>query len=144
MARRIASRKRKHYGNRTFGGGNTKNRRGKGSKGGVGRAGFHKHKWMKTIKAGFHKSLRKGFVNQAAKASSQITLEQLSDGIAAGKWPKDQKDSSAYSVVFPASRKVKVIGTGAFAAKANVSAAAFSKSAKEKIEKAGGTTTVQL
>lgn len=144
MARRIASRKRKHYGNRTFGAGNTKNRRGKGSKGGVGRAGFHKHKWMKSIKAGLHKSLRVGFVNPNSKKFSEITLEELAKQIIAGKWPKDQKDASAYSVAFPAGRRVKVIGTGAFSYKAIVSAAGFTKSAKEKIEKAGGSAAVQL
>jgi len=144
MARRIKSRKRKHYGNRTFGAGNTKNRRGKGCRGGVGRAGFHKHKWMKTINAGLHKNLRKGFVNPAANKLSSVSLEQLSAQVAAGKWPKDEKDASAVSIVFPHSKKVKVIGTGSFGFKANVSASAFSKSAKEKIEKAGGTTTVQI
>ena len=50
MARRNTSRRFKHRGNRTHGGGNTKNRRGKGNRGGVGRAGYHKHRWLHTIK----------------------------------------------------------------------------------------------
>ena len=37
---------------------------------------------------------------------------------------------------------VKVLGTGDFSKKLNISAHAFSKAAREKIEKAGGTVTV--
>ena len=37
---------------------------------------------------------------------------------------------------------IKILGEGDFSKKLNVSAHAFSKSAREKIEKAGGTVTV--
>ena len=64
MARRFESRKKKKYaGNRTFGAGNKKNRRGKGSRGGVGRGGYHKHRWFHTIKTEGTSQTEPGFVN---------------------------------------------------------------------------------
>ena len=45
MVVRKRRKKNKVRGNRTHGGGGTKNRRGSGNRGGVGRAGSHKHKF---------------------------------------------------------------------------------------------------
>lgn len=136
MARRIKSRKRKHLGNRTYGGGNTKNRRGKGNKGGKGRAGYHKHKWLHTIKyEGTNKVSRgiQGFHNPSRKPVLVVSLEQLSKRLTT--YPKD--DAGVYQIVLPGT---KVLSGGSFGAKANVKAHAFSSKAKEKIEKAGGKT----
>src|SRR3989344_3338123 len=81
MAKRMKSnKKRKYAGNRSFGGGNAKNRRGKGNRGGVGRAGFHKHNWLRTIKMGETSKRDRGehgFHHDRKKLVS-ITLEQLS------------------------------------------------------------------
>lgn len=137
MARRIKSRKRKHYGNRTFGGGNTKNRRGKGNKGGKGHAGYHKHKWLHTIKFEGTKSKKIGFRNPTSKVIIVTSLKELNNEIAKGKWAKDA--SGVFQINLGHS---KVLGNGSIDFKANVSAGAFSKNAKEKIEKAGGSAAV--
>ena len=135
MARRVKSKKnRKYLGNRSHGAGNTKNRRGKGSRGGVGRAGYHKHKWMKTIKAGENKSRRKGFDNPNATSSITITLLEIQNGINAAKY-KAGTDGN-YEVALPAN--CKVLSSGKISTKATVKAGKFSAKAKEKIEKAGG------
>lgn len=135
MARRIRSRKFRHRGNRTHGSGNKKNRRGKGNKGGVGRAGYHKHRRMHFIKLegstkrdkGLH-----GFTNPAKKVYATVSLGQLQKSI--DKFPKN--DQGVYQVVIP---RTKVLSGGQLSAKAHVTAYGFSAKAKEKIENAGGT-----
>ncbi|HII39134.1 TPA: hypothetical protein HA318_04005, partial [Candidatus Micrarchaeota archaeon] len=70
MARRHVRRGKKYLGNRSYGVGNIKNNRGKGSKGGKGLAGLGKHKWMQTIKSGKLdeiKARHKGFSNPAKR-----------------------------------------------------------------------------
>ncbi len=131
MARRIKSRKRKHLGNRTYGGGNTKNRRGKGNKGGKGNAGFHKHKWMRTIKRGEHKNRKYGFHSVQDRLAT-ITLEKISAIIAGGRC---EKEGDAFKLVF---KDTRVVGTGALSAPAIVHATGFSEGARRKIEAAGG------
>ncbi|MFA6048957.1 MAG: uL15m family ribosomal protein [Candidatus Micrarchaeia archaeon] len=139
MARRIKSKSRKYLGNRTWGAGNAKNRRGKGSKGGKGRAGYHKHKWLQTIKRGEHKPDNKGFLNVVKKAVETVTLEEILLKAQENFWPKDEKDASAISVdLAKKGARVKVIGNCEFPIKANVSAGYFSKGAFEKIQASGG------
>lgn len=136
MARRTKSTKRKYLGNRTYGGGNTKNRRGKGTRGGVGRAGYHKHRWLKTIKEGLNKSRRHGFVNRNSSSAKmdEITLFALQSQVDAGKYKKDAEGK--FEVVL--SVHTKVLSQGTLAAPLKISAGAFSAKAKEKITKAGG------
>ncbi len=131
VARRIKSRKRKHLGNRFFGGGNAKNRRGKGNKGGKGNAGHHKHNWLRTIKLGLYKHRKYGFFSHAKKLST-VTLEELVKEIAAGKY---SQEAGAYNIVL---RDAKVVGSSEFPFKAVVSASAFSEGAAKRIEAAGG------
>jgi len=132
MARRIRSRKRKHLGNRTYGAGNTKNRRGKGNKGGKGRAGAHKHKWLQTIKLGLHKPLGKGFFGTRSKPK-EYTIASIEKLIAAGKFT--QVDGK-YHVNLGFSSKV--IAGGELSHAAIVSAGGFSKSASDSIKQSGG------
>ena len=140
MARRIKSKKTKYFGNRTFGKGNKKNRRGKGSKGGTGRGGYHKQKWMQTIKREGPIQTLPGFVNQTRRNVEELPLSRLSSQIEKGAF---QQQEGAYTIDVTAKRKlVKVLGNGEFPFKAHVKANAFSKSAKEKIEKAGGSVIV--
>ncbi|MFH1247030.1 MAG: uL15m family ribosomal protein [Candidatus Micrarchaeota archaeon] len=135
MTRRLKSRTRKYAGNRTHGGGNKKNRRGKGSKGGRGRAGYHKHKWMHTIKYEFEalKMKHKGFSSQS-KVMPTITIEQINKLLESGKVEKNNANFA-----FPG---IKVIGSIPLISKANVTASAFSKGAKTSIETAGGKAVV--
>ena len=125
MVRRIASRKSKHLGNRTFGGGNTKNRRGKGCRGGKGRAGYHKHKWLQTIKLGLHKPPKKGFKSGRRKLA-EVTLAKIE------AMPEQE-------ILL---RNVKVLSNGNLTRSVKVHAAAFTAKAKEKIEAAGGQAIV--
>ena len=139
MARRVkSSKKRKYAGNRFFGGGNAKKRRGKGNRGGVGRAGFHKHKWLQTIKRGeISKRTRgeQGFFH-AHKRLREVTLYEIARGVAQKKFP--QKEGFV-EVDLP---RCKVLSNGSVAEKLFVKAKAFSEKAKQKIEAAGGKTQV--
>lgn len=136
MARRIKSKKRKYLGNRSYGRGNTKNGRGKGTRGGVGRAGYHKHKWLKTIKEGLHKSRRHGFVNRNSESvlMTEITIAQLQRNVDKGLYAKSA--DGKYEVTLPV--RAKVLSQGKLSAALKISAGAFSAAAKEKITKAGG------
>ena len=141
MARRNVSRRFKHRGNRTHGGGNTKNRRGKGNRGGVGRAGYHKHNWLRTIKEeGTNKRDRgeQGFTNPTRKIYATISLEELDAAILGAKYQKN--DQGVYQVSLP---RTKVLSGGTLSQKAAIKAYAFSAKAKEKIEKAGGSTSTE-
>ncbi|MFH1750121.1 MAG: uL15m family ribosomal protein [Candidatus Micrarchaeota archaeon] len=136
MARRIKSKMRKHYANRTFGSGNTKNRRGKGSRGGVGRAGFHKHKRFQYLKSEGPSTTVAGFVNVSRKKIEVVGLNELSLQIERGAY---KKAGDAYEIdLRRKGRFVKLLGNGEFGIKANIKADAHSDSAKEKVEKAGG------
>ncbi len=137
MARRTQSRRFKHRGNRFHGGGNAKNRRGKGNRGGVGRAGYHKHNWLRTIKTeGTNKRTRgeHGFTNTTRKIYGTISLGDLAKQL--GQYQKD--DKGVYQILL---RNTKVLSGGTFTQKAAIKAYAFSAKAKEKIEAAGGTTS---
>lgn len=133
MARRTKSKKRKYMGNRTYGGGNTKNRRGKGSRGGVGRAGYHKHKWLSTIKDGLNTSRRKGFKRYDGEGE-EITLALIQKNVDAGKYQKAA--DGKYELSF--SDRTKVLGQGELAAALKIRAGKFTAQAREKIGKAGG------
>lgn len=139
MPRRMkSSKKRKYAGNRSFGGGNAKNRRGKGNRGGVGRAGFHKHNWLRTIKRGeINKRTRgeHGF-HHARKKMQEVTLEDISKRVSKGDFKQEQ---GFYVLVLP---NAKILSNGTVSAKLDVKAKAFSAKAKEKIEAFGGKATV--
>ncbi|MEK6843026.1 MAG: uL15m family ribosomal protein [Candidatus Micrarchaeota archaeon] len=136
MARRIKSKSRKHYGNRTFGAGNTKNRRGKGSRGGVGRAGFHKHKRMMYLVTEGPSTTEPGFVNMGKRKTQEIGLNDISKQIEKGKF---KLEAGLYNVdLLKRGKFVKLLGNGEFKYKASIKVDSFSKSAKEKVEKAGG------
>ncbi len=125
MARRTKSRKRKYLGNRSYGGGNVKNRRGKGNKGGKGRAGMRTHKiFFKMKTESLHKP--KGFFNPTR---DRLPIVRLADVVR-----RIEKDGQTTLNL----GRVKVIGRGDFPFKADVTAAAFSAGARGSIEKAGG------
>ncbi|MBI4406731.1 uL15 family ribosomal protein [Candidatus Micrarchaeota archaeon] len=134
--RRLRSPKRKYAGHRTFGAGNKKKRRGKGRRGGRGRAGYHKHKWTRTAKYELEEIRRQhtGF-NTIYKKTPVITLEQIARLTRSGK---AEKHGDAFTVSFP---RAKVIGSTPLGEKVNVSAKSFSKGARQAIEKTGGTAT---
>ena len=82
----------------------------------------------------------RGFTNIFRVEATPVNLETLND-LAAGSDVTIAKLVEA-GVVRKKNARVKVLGDGEITKKLNVSAHAFSKSAKEKIEAAGGTTTI--
>ena len=121
----------KMRGKRTYGYGSHKKHRNSGSRGGVGYGGAFKHKrGMLKMHEPEHfqkkkmKSLQKRGFKPAGKG---ITVRELA-ALAKGK-----KDIDVSQHGFS-----KVIGTGRINFAVSVTAPAFTASAKEKIEKAGG------
>jgi len=130
----------KYRGSRTCGGGTHKNRRGAGNRGGRGRAGINAHHFVKWYKEmGGPVFGKDGFSNSSTLSVSvmdigiidQIVPSLLAQGIA--------KNEGDVIVINVAEIGIdKVLGSGKVTKKLNISAQAFSESAKIKIEKMGG------
>ena len=130
----------KYRGSRTCGGGTHKNRRGAGNRGGRGRAGINAHHFVKWYKEmGGPVFGKDGFSNSSTLSVSvmdigiidQIVPSLLAQGIA--------KNEGDVIVINVADIGIdKVLGSGKVTKKLNISAQAFSESAKIKIEKMGG------
>jgi len=130
----------KYRGSRTCGGGTHKNRRGAGNRGGRGRAGINAHhfvKWYKEMggpvfgKDGFSNSSQISVSVMDIGIIDQIVPSLLAQGIA--------KNEGDVIVINIADIGIdKVLGSGKVTKKLNISAQAFSESAKVKIEKMGG------
>jgi len=130
----------KYRGSRTCGGGTHKNRRGAGNRGGRGRAGINAHhfvKWYKEMggpvfgKDGFSHIPAITVAAMDIGIIDQIVPSLLAQGIA-----KNEGDAIAINIADIGIDKV--LGSGKVTKKLNISAQAFSESAKEKIEKIGG------
>jgi large subunit ribosomal protein L15 len=134
----------KYRGSRTCGGGTHKNRRGAGNRGGRGRAGINAHhfvKWYKEMggpvfgKNGFSNSSQTTVTVIDVGIIDQIIPSLLAQGIA--------KNEGDIIVINTADMGIeKVLGSGKVTKKMNISAQAFSESAKAKIEKMGGKTQI--
>ena len=134
----------KYRGSRTCGGGTHKNRRGAGNRGGRGRAGINAHHFVKWYKEmGGPVFGKDGFSN-----SSQITVRVIDVGIIDQIIPSllaqgIAKNEGDIIVINTADMGIeKVLGSGKVTKKMNISAQAFSESAKAKIEKMGGKTQI--
>ncbi len=134
MVVRKRRKKNKVRGNRTHSWGGTKNRRGSGFRGGVGRAGSHKHKFSKYymdfgVKSTFKPKAKKEAVN----------LETISGSIE--KWVAEGKAKIENGFVVIDGKILgfgKVLGKGGIKEKIKLENAAASKSAAKKIISAGG------
>lgn len=136
MVRRTKSKKKKYLGQRSWGGGNVKNRRGKGSRGGKGYAGSTKQRWTYIVKYEPDHFKSQGFVNPTKPVRlSVINLNQIQEQATAGKLKKKDKN---FLLEFDG----KVLGTGIISVPVTVTAKSFSEKAKKKIEEAGGTATL--
>ncbi|MCX6777439.1 MAG: uL15 family ribosomal protein [Candidatus Micrarchaeota archaeon] len=132
MVRRHRKKNTRMLGSRSWGHGNIKNRRGKGSKGGSGRGGGQKHKFSYVTAYDPDRFGKHGFFRHGAAAPTKvINLFQID---AMAKKGMLQKSGEAYAFDFDG----KVLGTGRISAKVSVSALSFSKNAEEKIRAAGG------
>lgn len=123
MVLRYERKARRYLGTRRWGGGNIKNRRGSGSRGGVGRAG-KKHKFTRIVKYEKERLHQSGFAPWRKKYLDEINIDAITKA-AKGKGELELKG-------------YKVLGGGKITIPIKVKATAFSKSAIEKIKKAGG------
>ncbi len=137
MVRRKQGKWKKFLASRTCGAGNTKNRRGKGSRGGKGYAGAHKHRWAWILKNEPEHFGRHGFVNKNASPKlNTINVSDIADKATAGKL---EKSGNMYVFEFPG----KVLGAGSISVPVHVKAVVATESARAKIEKSGGKLEVK-
>ena len=115
---------------------------GRGDKGYHSRSGSKHRPWFEGGQMPLHRRVpKRGFSNFLFKKEFQVVnvsdLELLTVDTVDSNVLKD-KGLVKYSM-----RPIKILGTGVLTKKLNVTANSFSKSAKEKIEKAGGSVTEQ-
>jgi len=113
---------------------------GRGHKGGKARSGF-RHKWgYEGGQMPLHRRLPKfGFTNPFRQEYQIVNLKDLARCESAEITCEILAQAG---LVKHADRPVKVLGNGSVEKPVNVKAQAFSKSAKDKIEAAGGKTEV--
>ena len=130
MVVRFGKKIRKQRGKRWHGYGAKKKHRGKGSSGGRGWAGSHKHKWSYVNKYEPDHFGKRGF-NSLKKKGNQINIDQLV------KLAGDNKkiDLKEYGYA-------KLLGRGDISKAISVRVDSCSSSAKEKIESVGGSVEI--
>ncbi|WP_425615154.1 50S ribosomal protein L15 [Anatilimnocola sp. NA78] len=115
---------------------------GKGHKGQLARAGW---KGLSIFQGGGSPLVRRvpkrGFTNSFALTVIEVNVSQLQDLFEAGEEVSVESLQSK-GLLKKRFDLLKVLGNGELSKKLKVSAHRFSESAKEKIEKAGGTVTV--
>ena len=119
--------KRQYFGTRRWGAGNIKNRRGKGSRGGVGYGG-RKHKMTYLMVYEKERLYKKGFAPWERKELKVINVSGVSKLALVSKEEKPVVELRGY----------KVLGDGILEKPAVVKASGFSKGAEKKIKEAGG------
>lgn len=140
MVVRERKKKNKLRGQRTHGGGGTKNRRGAGSRGGVGKAGSHKHKFSKYyVDFGVKKTLK------AKPRGESISLGVIEENIT--NWVAKENAQKENDFIVIDGKKLgfyKVLSTGTIKEKIKLINAQASKKAIEKIESVGGKVELNL
>ena len=129
MVVRQRRKKNKLRGQRTHGAGDTKNRRGAGSRGGRGRAGSHKHKFSKYYADfGIKRTLK------AKPKQEALNLEEIQNNIE--KWIANGvavKENDLLVIDASKAGFAKVLGKGNVKEKIRIDNAEFSKKAAEKL-----------
>ena len=115
---------------------------GRGEKGYHSRSGSKQLSWVEGGQMPLQRRLpRRGFSNSMFKKSFQVVnltaIEKLKDKDIDGQVMQDN------GLVRSALQPIKILANGDISRKVNVTASAFSATAKEKIEKAGGSVTIQ-
>lgn len=132
---------RKFRGQRTYGYGSHKKHRGKGSRGGRGLAGMHKHKWSYTVKYAPEHFGKRGFKRpqEIVRRQESINLKEL-DQIAERLLEQKLAEKEGDKIKINVSKLgyEKVLGSGKLTKPLIVEAKYFSKSATKKLEKARG------
>lgn len=131
VARRQKKQKSKFLGRRRFGGGDIKNRRGSGNRGGVGNAGRCKHKgtWVAKYAPGYFGKY--GFANPTKKKVAVSHLFEINQCAAKNKL---EKKEGKYYFEFQG----KILGTGVLTVPVIIKAISWSKKTEEKVKLAGG------
>jgi large subunit ribosomal protein L15 len=134
MVTRKRKKTNKLRGKRYHGKGNTKNRRGSGTRGGRGKAGSHKHKYSKYYKEFGTKTRLK-----AKRKGETVNLSEL-EGYLNKKLEKKliEKRNEIYVVNGKKCGLHKILGRGNTSIKIEAVNVKATKQAKEKIENAGG------
>ena len=114
---------------------------GRGDKGAQQRSGFKRRPWFEGGQMALARRLpKRGFTNIFRKESQIVNLEAIES---LGLDTVDAQILADNGLVRSALKPIKILGDGELKSKVTITASAFSTSAKEQIEKAGGTATVQ-
>lgn len=135
MVVRKRRKKNKLRGKRFHGAGNTKNRRGAGSRGGRGRAGSHKHKFTKYYMT-FGVKYKLKAKEKPRVVSIGYVSQMLERWLAQGK---AKKEGALVIIDGQALGIDKVVGTGSISEKIRLENAKATSGAATKIREAGGT-----
>ncbi len=112
---------------------------GRGDKGAGQRSGFKRRPWFEGGQMSLARRLpKRGFTNLFKKEFQVVNLDAIDT---LGLDTINPQVLEKHGLVRSALKPVKILGDGELKTKLNVTATAFSNSAKEKIEKAGGTAT---
>ena len=112
---------------------------GRGDKGAGHRSGFKRRPWFEGGQMSLARRLpKRGFTNLFKKEFQVVNLDAIDT---LGLVTINPQVLAKHGLVRSALKPIKILGDGELKTKLNVTATAFSNSAKEKIEKAGGTAT---
>lgn len=135
MVVRKRKRMNKQLGKRTHGHGDKKNWKGKGVRGGLGRAGSHKHKF-----ASYWDTFGVKYTLKAKKKGDSMNIEEINRLLP--EWMEKKKVEKKGDAIAIDGKKVgiaKVLGKGQVDQKWNLTNLTVAKIALEKIQAAGGT-----
>lgn len=114
---------------------------GRGDKGAGQRSGFKRRAWFEGGQMPLARRLpMRGFTNIFRKEFQIVNLDAID---ALGLDTVDAQVLADNGLVRSALKPIKILGNGELKSKVDITASAFSASAKEQIEKAGGTATEQ-
>ena len=114
---------------------------GRGEKGAQARSGFKRRPWFEGGQMALARRLpKRGFTNLFRKEFQIVNLEAIEK---LGLDTVDAQILADNGLVRSALKPIKILADGELKLKVTVIASAFSESAKEKIEQAGGAATVQ-
>ena len=109
---------------------------GRGDKGAGQRSGFKRRSWFEGGQMSIARRLpMRGFVNIFKKEFQIVNIDKISS---LGLEQVDAQILKEKGLIRSALKPVKVLGNGELNKKIDITATAFSKSAKQKIEEAGG------
>ena len=114
---------------------------GRGDKGAQQRSGFKRRPWFEGGQMALARRLpKRGFTNLFRKEFQIVNLEAIEN---LGLDTVDAQILADNGLVRSALKPIKILANGELKLKVTVTASAFSESAKEQIEQAGGTASVQ-